>query len=163
MERLGDRARELARTSPHKDDIPLHRRVASGLGKPVYVTLVRWVQPEAIGQADGLFVERLELQVGKMLKLCRAVQQLAVKQFPTEFLREPNGDFTTPSAVLAGDCDQLHERATESSNVSHTKKRRSLRRVGDRKKLPPESNDSVGVISRDREAGRGGLRANPIA
>jgi hypothetical protein len=35
--------------------------------------------PEPVGQADGLFVDRLELCVGEMLELRRTVQQLAVK------------------------------------------------------------------------------------
>ena len=54
--------------------IPYRGPGASGLGKPVDVTLVRRMQPEPVGQADGLFVDRLELGVGEMLELRRTVQ-----------------------------------------------------------------------------------------
>jgi hypothetical protein len=74
MERLGALSHQLARSPTHQNDIPLCRRLASGLGKPVDVTLVRRMQPEPVGQADGFFVERLELGVGEMLELRRTVQ-----------------------------------------------------------------------------------------
>ena len=80
------------------------------------VPLVGRMQPESVGQADGLLVERLQLGVGEMLELCGAVQQLVIEQLPAERLASrpatspPPAPYSREIVISLMTCPRIVER-----------------------------------------------------
>ena len=59
---------------------------------------MRRVQAEAVGHADGFFVEPFQFGVRHVLNLGGLVQQFAIEQFPAQRFGQFPGDLAAPGA-----------------------------------------------------------------
>jgi hypothetical protein len=80
----------------------------------VDVLLVGRVQAEAVGQADRLLVEALQLGIRQVLDRSRPVQQLAVQQLPAQRLGQEVRDLVAAGPVLARYGNHVDVHATRS-------------------------------------------------
>ena len=83
MKHAGHFSQQLPRSSPYKHDAATLCGLSSGLGQAVQILLMRRVQAEAIGRADGFLVQSVKFGVGHVLDFGGPMQQSTVKHFPT--------------------------------------------------------------------------------
>ena len=108
MKHVGHLAQEVPCAPAHQHHVAPLGRLAGRLFQAVQVLLMRRVQAEAVGHADGLFIQPFQFGIGHVLDLGGLMEQFAVEQFPAEGLGESPGHLAAAGAVLAGNGNDFH-------------------------------------------------------
>ncbi len=109
---------------------------------------MRRVQAEAVGHADGFFVEPFQFGVRHVLNLGCLVQQFAIEQFPAQRFGQFPGDLAAPGAILAGDGDDVHATCSKEGQKTVPTTKSSWRGLDVRPRCPYQKQIlKVGVIS----------------
>ena len=117
MKRVRQVAEQLPRSPANQDNVAPSSGLPSRFLQSVHVLLMKRMQAEAIGHAQGLFVQAFQVGVRNVFHGGGLVEEFPIEKLPSQDLCETPSDLAAAGTIFPRDGDDVHDgRSSEGRN-----------------------------------------------